>query len=132
MLRGAGRPIIIAAKDLIIKYLIHLSRKYPEATHDNVLRPNSHLWIDIKDRFFEYEDNPGRNSLFEAVFRIFIAQYEHDPYYTYRIDWVIEEVVELVMSGKWKPRPQGHPINFWKEPKDYGDYIGKNFKKKIS
>ncbi|KKM94025.1 hypothetical protein LCGC14_1202430 [marine sediment metagenome] len=121
MLRGAGRPIIIAAKSLIIKYLIYLSKKYPEATHENVNRPNSHRWIEIKDRFLEYDVNSGRRALFEAVFRIFIGEYEHDPYYTYRIEWIVEEIVELVLEGKWKPRAIGHPMdNLWKEPKPYG------------
>ena len=120
-----------------------LAGKYFQPTRENCIHPNSHHLFDIWDRFNENEDNPahpggvnkhmdwGRQHLFDAMWVIFIAEYEHDPYYRSRMDWVVEELVEVVMDGRWKPRPEGYPPKLWKELEPYGNYEGRKFKELI-
>lgn len=117
MLSGDMREYIIKkVKKPLMKALITLAKRYPEPTRGNVLHPNTLKLFDIQDKFFLYERNPSREELFRALFRIFIDEYEHDPYYHYRFDWFLEEIVNC----GWKPRPVGFPNKFWKEREPYG------------
>ena len=100
----------------LMKAIITLSKRYPEPTRLNCVHPNSYRLIDIRDKFFEYEDNPGRKRLFEALFRIFIVKYEHSPYFSGRMDWALEMIDKL----GWKPRALNHPVQCWNEPKPFG------------
>ncbi len=132
MLRGNMREYIIdKAKKPLMRAIVVLANRYPEPTRDNCLNPNSHLLLDIQDKFLEYETNSGRIELFKAIFRIFIGEYEHDPYYRSRINWFFEEIVELTMNGKWAPRGMMRPISFWQEERPYGFYKGRKFKELI-
>lgn len=112
MLTGSMRQYVIdKVKKPLKKAITALVKRYPEPTRENCLHPNTHRLFDIRDKFFEYEDNPGRKTLFEAAFKILIAEYEHDPYYRWRFDWMLEEMWK---SG-WEPRPM-RPMSHWKEP----------------
>ncbi len=133
MLRGNMREYVISkVKKPLMKAIVSLANRVPEPTRDNCLNPNCFLLFDIEDKFFGLEDNSGRKALFRAIFRIFIAEYEHDPYYRARINWFFEEIVELTMNGKWAPRGMGRPIQCWKEEKPFGFYKGRDFKKLIT
>ena len=133
MLRGEMRGYIIdKVKKPLMKAITVLANRYPEPTRDNCINPNSLLLLDIQDKFFEYETNFGRIGLFKAIFRIFIGEYEHDPYYRARINWFFEEIVELTMNGKWAPRGMMRPLNFWQEEQPYGFYERRKFKKLIN
>ena len=113
MLGGDMREYIIQkVKKPLIKALIVLANRYPEPTRDNVIHPNTLKLLDFQDKFFEYEDNPGREELFRAVFRVLIAEYEHDPYYHYRFDWLLEEIAK----SDWQPRNTMLPQRSWLEP----------------
>ncbi len=116
MLSGKMRGFVIKHKGIFMKAIIAFANSLTEPTRDNVIHPNTLKLLDFQDRFFEYEDNPGREELFRAVFRVLIAEYEHDPYYHYRFDWLLEQIVN---SG-WKPRPMGFPNKYWKEKPPYG------------
>ena len=98
------------------KALCLIAKRYPEPTKENTAHPNTHRLLDIRDKFFELEDNKGRKELFEAAFRILICEYEHDPYYRERFDWGVEEIIK---SG-WQPRPLKHPHFCWREKGEYG------------
>jgi len=101
VLRGAMRDYVKdKIKAPLMAKMIDLANEYPEPMRVNCLHPNSHILFDIRDKFFEYEDNPCRKALFEAIWKLFIAEYEHDPYYRYRIDWVLEQI----MDSDWRPR----------------------------
>jgi len=104
--------VIDKIKAPMLKAIVALASKYPKPTRENVVKINTLTLLDIRDKFFEYEDNPGRKALFEAIWQIFIVEYEHDIYYRHRIDWVLEEITK----SDWKPRPLGHPDKCWREP----------------
>ena len=117
MLRGDGRKYIIEkVKAPLLKVIISLAKRLPEPSKENTLHPNSQKLLEIRERFFNCEENPGRRELFDAIWKIAIVEYEHDPYYRYRIDWVLEQI----FASDWSPRPVGHPLVYWKEPGNYG------------
>ena len=88
-------------KKPLIEAIVRLALKYPPPLRDTVEHPNSQLLLDIRDKFFEHEDNPDREVLFKAIWRIFIVEYEHDSYYRWRIDWVLDEI----KKSDWQPKP---------------------------
>jgi len=111
MLFDMRQFVIDKVKAPLMKVIILIAKRLPEVNRDNCVQSNSRKLFDIQDKFFQYEDNSGREELFRSAFKIFIAEYEHDPYYRYRFDWFIEEIIK---SG-WQPRPEGQPSFCWNE-----------------
>lgn len=87
-------------KKPLMKAIVTLVGRYPKPTRENCINPNTYILMDIRDKFLECESNPSRKALFEAAFKLLIAEYEHDPYYRYRLDWVLEQLME----SDWQPR----------------------------
>lgn len=116
VLTGTMRQYVIdKVKKPLIKAITTLARRFPEPTRENCQHPNTLILFDIWDKFFEYEDNPRRGALFQALKRLSIAEYEHDPYYRDRIGFFIEELVKAVSDGRWQSRSI-RPMSHWKEP----------------
>lgn len=112
MLMGSGRQYVIEKiKKPLLKAITTLALRYPEPTMENTCVRNTARLLNIRDKFFEYENNGDRNGLFQAIWRIFICEYEHDPYYRYRIDWILEEL----NKSNWEPR-KIRKEQCWKEP----------------
>ena len=130
------RAFVIKHKAIFRLAVIAYAKILLEPTKDNTLEPNSHILLDIRDKFFEHYTLPDRRTLFESAWKIFICEYEHDPHYRHIGDWLIEELVESVMSGEWKPRPIGEPSGWWKEPRysegNYGGNRGRKFAELIN
>lgn len=98
----------------LLKAICLLAKKYPEPTKENTCWANTHLLIDIWKKFDKYHHNDQRKELFDAVFRIFIATYEHDSYYAFMFDWLMKELKD------WKPEQREIDMSdWWKEP-NYG------------
>ena len=133
MLREPNRDLIMDIKAFLMATLVRMAMRYPEPTKDNILLENTKVFKEIWDTFFTYEDNVLRQPLFKAIERIMLCEYEHDPYYRYRMDWFIEEIVESVISGKLKPRPHGRPLpcEVWHESGNYGLFESRKFKQYI-
>jgi hypothetical protein len=111
-------------KKPMLKAIMILAGRYPEPTRENTIHHNTRILLDIQDKFFKYENNPyiakpksggapflGREDLFRAAFKILIVEYEHDPYYQYRFDWILEEI----NKSDWEPRKIRRE-QCWKEP----------------
>lgn len=121
LLRGKMRDYVIdKIKKPMMERIISLVSKYPEPTRENCLHPNTQKLLDIRDKFFEYENLAGRKPLFEAAFKLLIIEYEHDPYYRWRFEWLLEEINK---SG-WLPRKEGRPLSHWKEFEDAEKTVG--------
>uniref|UniRef100_A0A6M3J306 Uncharacterized protein n=1 Tax=viral metagenome TaxID=1070528 RepID=A0A6M3J306_9ZZZZ len=113
--------IIAAGKKLVKKFDISKKR---------MTYRNSHTKLDIKRQFLEWENNKAREDLFEAAFDIDIAEYEHDPYYHFREDVILELYIQAILDGKYDARPEGWPLpnadkpkhwnKHWLEPAPYG------------
>ncbi len=108
---GLGNRISWLGMLLALIQVVRIARRYPEPTKELTFLPHTHLLLDIEKRFFENEDNPGREALFRAMWRMFIVEYEHDPYYQVRIDWIVEQIVK----GGWGIRPLIVKTKHWKE-----------------
>lgn len=92
--------VIEKIKKPLLDTIVRLATRYPPPMRDTVEHPNTFILLDIRDKFFEHEDNPDRDALFQAIWRIFIVEYEHDPYYRWRIDWVLDEI----RKSDWQPK----------------------------
>ncbi len=112
MLRDRRQYVIDKVKAPIMKALIVLANRLKiEPTKQNTFHPNTHVLIDIWDKFFQTVEL-SREPLFRAVSKIVISEYEHDPYYRDRINIFLELLVEAMLKGNWKPRPLNHlPFN---------------------
>lgn len=115
MLREA-RGYIITHKAIFMKAIIAFARILPEFTREDCDRPNTAILLDIRDKFFKYDTIESRRPLYEAAWKILIAEYEHDGDETFRLDWLVEEIA----NSEWQPRPMGHPVTCWQEPDPYG------------
>ena len=94
----------------LIKANVTLALRYPEPTHENVLFPNSHRLLDMRDKFFECWDVGGaRKPLFEALWRILIVKYEHSPPYRNMLDCII-----MMIPKDWKPFNYSRQMRCWK------------------
>ena len=95
VLRGTMRGYVIGKiKKPLTKAITILGDRYPDPKREDCIHPNTHILLDIRDRFLECETNAGRRALFEATWKILIAEYDHDPYYRYRLDWVFEQIMD--------------------------------------
>ena len=101
---------------ILEKAIIAYASILPEPTKENCIYPNTHILLDIRDEYFKYADNPTKDKLERAVWKIFITEYEHDHYYGDRISFGIEKAA----NSEWKPRSVGHPVLYWNEPEPYG------------
>ena len=111
MLWTSKRKYFIRIKAQLMAAIINIAMKYPEPTMENTCIPNAAKLLKIEKKFFEYEDNPCRDELFKALWRMLIVEYEHDGYYRYRLDWILEEV----NKSDWEPRVLRREKR-WKEP----------------
>lgn len=75
----------------------------PEPTKENTLLANTHRLIDMRDRFFSFENNPGRERELRALWNLVIIIYDYDMYYRERADIVLRWLVALVLQGLWRP-----------------------------
>lgn len=116
ILKHRRHYFINMVKAPLIKVLVFIANKYPEPTRDNTRKRNTHALLDIWDEFFEYEHNGGRDSLFRAIRKVIVGEYEHDAYYSQRIDWFLKKLVEKYLNGKWNPPQPHHPASCWTEP----------------
>ena len=99
----------------VMKVIKNSMTKLVPFTRQNCLNPNTLVWFTIFDKFLEMEDNPGREPIFRAVIKLFLAEEEHDhSYYGVRGDVVLELWLEEVLKGNYKPRSLDHPDSYWK------------------
>ena len=95
--------------------IMKLIKKFPEPTKENCVFPNTRRLIDIRDKFFEFEDEgDSRIPCYRALWKLLIIEYEHDGDKRHRIDWILEQILK---SG-WEPRAKGCPsrkLHHWNE-----------------
>lgn len=105
--------IIDKVKKPLMKAIITLANRYPAPTKDNVAFSNTRILLEVCEKFKKYHNNPGRQPMFEAAFRVLIDQYEHDGYYSFVFDWFFNELMER----GWSPQKRGFPMyRWWKGP----------------
>lgn len=105
--------IIKKVKAPIMKAITTLADRIPAPTRQNCFHPNTLAWFDVLEKFLSMENNPGREPLFKAITKIFLAECEHDIYYRDRINVVLELWLDEVLKGNYKPRSLDHPSECW-------------------
>ncbi len=105
----------------ILSAAFAFSERFGKITKANTVSVTTHSLIDIRNKFLSFESNKGREPLFQAAFTLLTAEVEHDPYYRYRFDWLIEEVLKKLLEGEWETRPvNAMGGECWLEPEPYG------------
>jgi len=85
----------------LVFFMSSVFDKLPEPTRENTRWSNSHRLIEVRDGFFQHENNPKRFKALRAIFNYVIIKYDYDPYYHERLDWVIEKIITIVNAGEW-------------------------------
>ncbi len=144
MLRTA-RQFIIEHKDIFKRAIIEYANAMPDPDKMECLYVNTPILKRIRDKFMGYlrledifKDSISlEKSLYAAAWKIVICEADHDPDHRALAEWVIEELVEAVMDGEWKPREVGMPgPGVWGEPRtktagNYGGYHERRFRSLI-
>lgn len=123
MLRFPWRQFVIERVKAPLESAIILANKLLNGkvgvpTKLNTIHPHSHILIDERDWFMSMEDNPSKEKLFRAAWNILIYEVEHDPYYGFRFNRILNRLVDKVNSGEWKFEPHKVSDDFnWKEEK---------------
>jgi len=92
--------VIKMVKALLMKALILVANRLPAITRENTRFKNTHILMGIIDKFLELENNPGREEMFRAAFKIFLMEIEHDIYYRDRFNWFLEEIIKCYLEGR--------------------------------
>ena len=134
---AVGKPYFSVKKEIFILAIRAFASILPKAPEYDLCYPNCFILLEIKEKFLQHHKQLGRHQLYEDAWDILIAEYDYDPLKRSCLDWIIEELVEAVLDGRWKPRPIHHPSGaWWKEDRvpgegDYGLFRGRNFRKFI-
>lgn len=93
----------------------------PDLTEENSITQNSRIELRIIDKFFSYLNMPNRHPLFKVLSKLYVVVCGHDGAYSSIKDYLIEEIIKVILSGEWKPRPSGWPLEkWWNEAPPYG------------
>ncbi len=95
----------------LMNVLILVAKRIPEVTKQNTDYEGTHACIDIFDKFFEY--SKVREPMFQAIFKIFLAEIEHDKFYRDAFLLFMEEVIKAILAGKIPPRDEVPLDCFW-------------------
>ena len=88
--------------------VIFYAKRMDEPTHDNVLHPNSHRLLDMRDDILRCWDI-GKKPLITAAFKILTVKYEHSPAYRNLLDFA----VMLIDKYGWKPFNPNRQMRGW-------------------
>jgi len=74
----------------------------PEPIKESTTLANTHTLIDLREKFFFFENNPLREKELRALWNLVILIYDYDMYYRERADIVLLWLVQLVVQGLWR------------------------------
>lgn len=114
MLKDHREYIIKNVKAPLLKKIVKYCLGYPEATRENVNKPNSLFLIELEEKFFINLNLPQREELFKSLWRSFKAEYEHDDIYAELFDWLLLELHQGILERRYKPHPPNKYAGYWK------------------
>ena len=103
-------PINAKLLGLVVRYC----NRYPETTHENCNKLNTHFFIDLRDEYLERHNIPGRMEFIKALWRAFLFKYEGDDAYARPLDWLLLRVHEAILSRKIKLHPPDEYNIHWR------------------
>ena len=108
--------IVRAVKAPLRKAIVLAGKRLPKPTRENTWYHNTHVLMDIFDRFFEHYYLKQNMDMMKAARDILLAEIEHDPHYRYLFNWFMQEIAKEVNNGNWKPNDTAFPNpDSWKE-----------------
>ncbi len=111
MLRPPLREVLIKRKRVLERILIWYANRLPEMVREDTDEHNTRALFDIRDRFLSHMRKSQSRVLCEAIFKIAISEYKHDPNWQQWADWLKEELDKT----DWKKLPEGQPSGGWTE-----------------
>ncbi len=110
-LRGSFREYVIKHKAVLEKIIIWYAKGLPEMVREDTDEHNTRIMFDQRDDFFSHMMNPNKKAVLEAIFKIVISEYKHDPNWQ---QWGDYNIGGLIDKG-WQRLPSGQPSDFWRE-----------------
>mgnify|MGYP001557762613 CR=1 FL=1 len=114
----------------VIRTMKIITERMPLMTKRNVLDQRTHNLMAIEKRFFEYNFDPNhpaqpekspRHDMLRAAWKLYKFEICHDEFYQGRHDFLIEQIVMMILTGEWVNRSPGNPlVKNWEEPEPYG------------
>ncbi len=110
-----GKLVRYVIKPLILKAFAFVRDNLEEPTIENTWHPNSHIIIEIRERFKERNIHNAttpkdlRARAYLGMLNLAIAVYEFDLFYRERIDWAVKKLREsdwITLSDEKEPRSQ--------------------------
>lgn len=118
MLTGMWREYVIdKVKAPLYKAIILAAKLLPaKPTKENCHWRNTHIVMDIFDRFLEDFTWENRKDLFKAARDILVSEIEHDPAYASILSYFAEAIAVEIEKGNWmKNSSKDKFIGLWKE-----------------
>jgi len=104
--------------------VLHLIKKYPTPTYENIRYRNTKVWLDIERYVFQYLHDSLREELTHSMFQLTGAEFEHDGFYAGLRDVVFEQMVRAMLTGEWACMPELYKekwwVRNWSQPEPYG------------
>lgn len=98
----------------VVATLITSVGRLPKIRRENTLVANAHILLEKKEKLLSRLNIPQREVMLRSACDMLIAEYEHDPVYSFIFDYLLFELVKEVNSGNWKPRNMDCPVpKFW-------------------
>lgn len=94
--------IIRKVKAPLRKAIVLAAKRLPKPTRENTYYHNTHVLMDIFDRFFERYYHRPNMDMMHAARDILLAEIEHDPHYRWILNWFVRELADEVNKGNWK------------------------------
>ena len=103
-------------------FIISLINQYPTPSLEQLSTNNGKVWLKIKEEYLKHEIVDDTRSMIESMFNVVIGEYENEPAYEQRIDWLVNELFKAVHCGEYTLRyPPGEYC--WRSGKDYTEWI---------
>jgi hypothetical protein len=110
MLRSPLRDYIIKHKAVLEKVLIWYAKGLPEMVRESPDENNTRAIYTVANDFFSHLQNDSKKPVLEAIFKIIISEYKHDPNWQQWADYCIGKLID----NGWQRLPEGQPSDFWR------------------
>jgi len=104
-------------KENLVLRIIKQMDKYPKATKEWCTKPNSHILLDILDKYLTWEQNKTMKKVIGIILNAVICEHQHDEPYESRLEFLADELFRAFLRGEWQGRAGNTPCRSnWSEP----------------
>jgi hypothetical protein len=84
--------------------------KLPKFGKENLTHPSAVLLKETLDYINEHHKNPGREEMVKHAGTLAEAEYAHDDYYAWFLDYIFVKMIVEYIKGNYKPKNLKFPI----------------------